>query len=108
MKFPYGTSNFEKIRSEGYFYVDKTRYIEILENTPESSVVILRSRRFGKTLFANMLGCYYDQLHVERFDALFKGTYIHAHPTPRHNSYMILSLNFSGINTQTLLIASIK
>ena len=31
MKFPYGESNFKKIRTQGYFYVDKTRYIEILE-----------------------------------------------------------------------------
>lgn len=102
MKFPYGTSNFEKIRTEGYFYVDKTRYIELLENMPESSVVILRSRRFGKTLFANMLGWYYNQLAAGQFDALFKGTYIHDHPTPKRNAYMILSFNFSGINTQTL------
>jgi hypothetical protein len=56
MKLPYGIANFEKIRTEGYFYVDKTRYIDILENLPESHIVLLRSRRFGKTLFANMLG----------------------------------------------------
>ncbi len=102
MKFPYGTSDFAKIRTEGYFYVDKTRYIEVLENMPESSVVILRSRRFGKTLFANMLGWYYDQLTAGQFDALFKGIYIYDHPTPKRNAYMILSFNFSGINTQTL------
>ena len=70
MRFPYGETNFEKIRSEGYFYVDKTRYIELLENLQASHVVMLRSRRFGKTLFANMLGYYYDQLHADKFDAL--------------------------------------
>ena len=102
MKFPYGISNFEKIRTEGYFYVDKTHYIELLENMPESSVIILRSRRFGKTLFANMLGWYYDRLTAGQFDALFRDTYIHDHPTPKHNTYMMLSFNFSGINTQTL------
>jgi hypothetical protein len=102
MKLSYGVSSFEKLRSEGYFYVDKTKYMEILENLPESCVVLLRPRRFGKTLFANMLGYYYDRLHPEKFDPLFKGTYIHDHPTPKRNSYMILKFNFSGINTETL------
>ena len=102
MKLPYGNANFEKIRTEGYFYVDKTRYIERLEQRPESHVMILRSRRFGKSLFCNMLGWYYDRLHADRFDELFAGTYIGAHPTPKRNSYMMLTFNFSGINTETL------
>jgi len=45
MKFPYGISNFAELRTEGYFYVDKTRYIELLEAAPEKYAVILRSRR---------------------------------------------------------------
>jgi len=102
MKFPYGIANFGKIRSEGYFYVDKTRYIEQLEQLSEIATVVLRSRRFGKTLFANMLGWYYDQRYAERFESLFKGTYIYDHPTPKRGAYMMLTFNFSGINTQTL------
>ena len=102
MKFPYGEANFEKIRSEGYFYVDKTRYIELLEHLQASHVVMLRSRRFGKTLFINMLGYYYDQLRADKFDALFDGLYIHSDPTPKRGSYMVLTFNFSGINTETL------
>ena len=102
MKLSYGVSNFEKLRSEGYFYVDKTAYIEVLENLPETCVVMLRPRRFGKTLFANMLGYYYNRMHSEIFDLLFAGTYIHDHPTPKRNAYMILKFNFSAINTETL------
>lgn len=102
MKLPYGIANFEALRTEGYFYVDKTPYLERLEQRPEKSVILLRSRRFGKTLFCNMLGWYYDRQRAERFEELFSGTYIGAHPTPRRNSYMILSFNFSGINTETL------
>ena len=102
MKLPYGNANFEKIRTEGYFYVDKTRYLELLEQRPESHVMILRSRRFGKSLFCNMLGWYYDRLHAGRFEELFAGTYIGAHPTPKRHSYMMLTFNFSGINTETL------
>lgn len=102
MKFPYGVSNFEKLRTEGYFYVDKTRYIEVLEQLAEDHIVILRSRRFGKTLFANMLGWYYDRLHADQFEKIFKGTYIYDHSTPQRSSYMMLTFNFSGINTETL------
>ena len=102
MKLPYGQANFATIRTEGYYYVDKTRYLEVLEGLPERHVVILRSRRFGKTLFVNMLGYYYDQLCAGQFETLFDGTYIHAHPTPKRNAYMLLTFNFSGINTETL------
>lgn len=102
MKLPYGISNFAQIREDGYFYVDKTAYIELLECLPEVHVVILRSRRFGKTLFVNMLGRYYDQNEADRFDALFRGTYIYAHPTPKRGAYLMLDFNFSGINTETL------
>jgi hypothetical protein len=49
-----------------------------------------------------MLGCYYDRRRKDRFDELFKGTYIHANPTPERGGYMMLTFNFSGINTQTL------
>ncbi len=102
MKLPYGIANFEKVRTEDYFYVDKTRYIELLEHRPESSVMILRSRRFGKSLFCNMLGWYYNRRHADRFEELFAGTYIADHPTPGRSSYMMLTFNFSGINTETL------
>lgn len=102
MKLPYGASNFEQVRTEGYYYIDKTRYIEVLERQPERHIVILRSRRFGKTLFCNMLGWYYDRRHEDRFAELFKGTYIYDHPTSKRHSYLTLTFNFSGINTQTL------
>ncbi|GAK59507.1 hypothetical protein U27_06492 [Candidatus Vecturithrix granuli] len=35
MKLPYGIANFETIRTEDYFYVDKTPYLELLEGLPE-------------------------------------------------------------------------
>ena len=35
LKMPYGISNYEKIVNNGYYYVDKTMYIEKLENLPE-------------------------------------------------------------------------
>lgn len=102
MKFIYGESNFRKLRTEGAWYVDKTRYIDLLEHDPAPHALMLRPRRFGKTLFVNMLGWYYDQRHADLFEPLFTGTYIYDHPTPKRHSYMMLTFNFSGINTETL------
>ncbi len=102
MKLPYGLAGFRKIRQQGYLYIDKTRYIETLEALPESHLVLLRSRRFGKSLFVDLLRCYYDRRAAADFDALFQGLYIHAHPTPRHHAYLILSFDFSAIDTRTL------
>jgi len=94
VKLPYGIASFEKIRTENYFYVDKNRYLRVLEELPESSIMILRSRRFGKTLFCSMLGRYYDRLYAKRFEELFSGTYIYAHPTPKRGTYMVLAFKF--------------
>lgn len=94
-KLPYGESDFQKLREQGFVYVDKTKYIEQLEND-KSFVHYLRPRRFGKSLFTSMLACYYDVAQEDSFDELFKGTYIHDFPTKEKNSYYILNFNFSG------------
>ena len=98
-KIPYGISNFERIRKEKFLYVDKTRFIEKLEAL--SYIIHLRPRRFGKSLFLDMLDTYYDINHADKFDELFSGLAIHEKPTRNKNNYYILRLNFSGIqNTE--------
>lgn len=97
-RIPYGISNFRKIRLENAYYVDRTQYIETLENM-EQYVIFLRPRRFGKSLFIMMLDNYYGIQHHAEFNAIFDGTYIGEHPTPSANQYLILNLHFSGINT---------
>ena len=99
-KMPYGISNYEKIVNDGYYYVDKTMYIEKLENLPETSIMFLRPRKFGKTLFTSVLEYYYDKNKAEKFENLYKDTYIGKNPTKNKNSYCILRFNFSGINTE--------
>lgn len=49
-KLPYGLSDFTLLLKEDYYYVDKTRYIGLLENQPRY-LFLLRPRRFGKSLF---------------------------------------------------------
>lgn len=53
-RIPYEISNFEELRNKGYMYVDKTHYIEILDNYAPYQLFI-RPRRFCKSLFISML-----------------------------------------------------
>ena len=99
-KLPNGVSNYEKLITENYIYVDKTPFIEKLEDVSNPTIMFLRPRKFGKTLFTSTLECYYDKLKVEKFDTLFKDTYIGKNPTQNKNRYCILRFNFSGINTE--------
>ena len=99
-KIIYGESNFKKIKiNNDYFYIDKTNYIETLENLNESFCIFLRPRRFGKSLFLSTLQYYYDENSAEEFDKIFQNTYIGNNPTPLKSSYRILFFEFSGINT---------
>ena len=99
-KLPYGISNYEELVEDGYYYVDKTKYIEGLENIAEKRIMFLRPRKFGKTLFtSSTLENYYDLKKVDKFEELYGETYIGRNPTKLKNSYHILKFNFSGIDT---------
>ena len=98
-KIIYGNSNFRKIKiNNDYLYIDKTNFIEKLENLNEDFVIFLRPRRFGKSLFLSTLHYYYDEHAKGEFEKLFADTYIGKNPTPLKNSYRILFFEFSGIN----------
>ena len=98
-RIPYGQSNFEKVATQNFYYVDKTRSIETLENLSVQFLVFLRPRRFGKSLFVSMLQHYYDCNRKDDFERLFGNTYIGSHPTPLRNHYPVLFFTFSGIRT---------
>ena len=98
-KLPNGVSNYEDIVKENRIYVDKTMYIEKIENLANKTIMFLRPRKFGKTLFTSTLGYYYDKLKKDEFNTLFKDTYIGKNPTENRNRYCILKFNFSGIDT---------
>ena len=101
-KLPNGISNYEKIIEENRIYVDKTMYIEKMEDLADSTIMFLRPRKFGKTLFTSTLECYYDKNRVDKFEKLYGKTYIGKNPTKSKNSYSILRFNFSGISTNTV------
>ena len=97
-RIPYGISNYETLITDNYYYVDKTIYLEKLENCART-IVYLRPRRFGKTLFTSMMQYYYDINSKDKYDTLFKDTYIYNNPTKNINNYYILKFDFSGISS---------
>ncbi len=101
-KLPYGISDFGILVREGYYFVDRTMYIERLESLGERYLFFLRPRRFGKTLLLSVLEHYYGKSHKDDFDWLFGDYYIGKRPTPGANKYLVLKFDFSGINTTTV------
>ena len=95
-RIPYGMMNFAVIRRDDCYYVDKTRFIPIIEDA-DKFFFFIRPRRFGKSLAVSMLQHYYDIAAKDKFDALFGDLYIGKYPTRDRNSYLVLYLNFSGI-----------
>ena len=95
-RIPYGISNFRQVRRDNMYYVDKTMYIERLEQAG-NFLFLIRPRRFGKSLFLNMLCAYYDLARQDEFDTVFDGLYAKEHPTPEKGQYQVLRLDFSRI-----------
>ena len=98
-RIPYGMMNFAVIRRDDCYYVDKTRFIPIIEDA-DKFFFFIRPRRFGKSLTVSMLQHYYDVNARDKFDALFGDLYIGQHPTKDRNSYLVLKLNFSLVSSE--------
>jgi Predicted AAA-ATPase/PD-(D/E)XK nuclease superfamily len=103
IRLPYGKSDYRTLVKEKYFYQDRTSYIEILEEWDTTYLLYLRPRRFGKSLLLSMLQYYYGLQYQKEFDMLFGHTYIGKKTTPLANTYMLLSFDFSSIDTTTEL-----
>ena len=58
-RLPVGIQSFEKIRKDGYLYVDKTDIIWRLANTDNTYNYLSRPRRFGKSLLVDTLEAYF-------------------------------------------------
>ena len=95
-----GMRSLSEIREKNGIYIDKTRFIEELENNAGTNVpVFLRPRRFGKSLTVSMLLNYYDICKKDLFDKNFKGTWIYDHRTPLANSFYVLRFDFSDVSS---------
>lgn len=96
---PYGETDYVTIRKENSYYVDKTAFIPYFE-TAAKYIMFLRPRRFGKTLFMNMLAAYYDVLEKDNYEQNFGGLDIYNHTTPNQGKYMILKFDFSTVDSR--------
>lgn len=99
IKFPYGICDFRAIMEDGFYYVDRTEQIPQLEETGRQ-LLLLRPRRFGKSLLLSMLENYYDVAKADKFEALFGRLAIGKNPTKLHNRYFVLKWDFSAVNPQ--------
>lgn len=95
-RIPYGMQNFEDVIKDDCYYVDKTPFIEDIEEANKYFFYI-RPRRFGKTLTLSMLENYYDVNKKDAFEDIFGKLYIGQNPTPERNQYLVLHLNFAQI-----------
>ena len=95
-RIPYGMQNFEDIIERDCYYVDKTPFIEQIEES-NMYFFFIRPRRFGKTLTLSMLENYYDINKKDKFEEIFGKLYIGQNPTPEHNTYLIIHLNFAEV-----------
>lgn len=97
-RIPYGISDFKQVRKENKYLVDKTMYFERMERAG-NFLFLVRPRRFGKSLFLNMLEAYYDINEKDNFQELFKGMYVAEHPTENRSLYQVLHLDFSLVGS---------
>ena len=93
---PYGVADFELIRRDNLYYVDKTMYLPMLE-AEARNLFFTRPRRFGKSLLINMLHAYYDCNKKDKFEQFFGDLWIGKHPTGLQGKYLVLYLDFSQV-----------
>lgn len=97
-RLPIGIEDFEKIRQEDYYYVDKTGMIgDIIRNGAEATL-FTRPRRFGKSLNMSMLEQFFS---LNGKPELFEGLQIMGEPElcqKYMGQYPVISLSLKGIN----------
>ena len=100
-KLPTGIDDFKKIRSNNYYYVDKSALIEqILENGSEVTL-FTRPRRFGKSLNMSMLQCFFE---IEADSKLFDELYISKNTelcSQHFGKYPVVSISLKGVDAES-------
>ncbi|MDE5930889.1 MAG: AAA family ATPase, partial [Lachnospiraceae bacterium] len=97
-----GNQDFETVRQEGYFYIDKTDFIREWWESGDSVTLITRPRRFGKTLNMSMLEKFFSVNYAGR-GALFQDLRIWENEKYRklQGTYPVLFLSFAGIKERS-------
>ncbi len=97
-----GNQDFEKIRKEGYFYVDKTHFIREWWESGDNVTLITRPRRFGKTLNMSMTEKFFSVDYAGRSD-LFEGLSIWQEEKYHRlqGTYPVMALSFAKVKETT-------
>ena len=99
-QLPYGISDFKQLREENLYYVDKTMYLPVMEDT-DHFLFLIRPRRVGKSIFLSVLRAYYDIKERDNFQSLFEGLWIADHPTENRGRFQVMYFDFSRIGGTT-------
>lgn len=93
-----GVQDFEKIVSNGYFYIDKTNFIKEWWESADEVTLITRPRRFGKTLNMNMLERFWSIKYKGR-GKIFENLFIWGEEKFQklQGTYPVISLSFAGV-----------
>lgn len=97
MKVPYGVADFHRLRSRGQLYVDRTGYVPVVEELGDS-LLFLRPRRFGKSLWLSVLENYYDFRTAKEHEMLFGGLAMGSEPTALAHRFFVMRWDFSKID----------
>ena len=101
-KIPIGIDDFKEIRTENYFYIDKTKLIEDILNDGALVKLLCCPKKFGKTLNMSMLKYFFDIRGAEENRKLFNNLYIENSPLiTKQGKYPIIFLNMKGIEGNT-------
>ena len=97
-----GTQDFEKVRKDNVFYVDKTHFIKEWWENQDDVTLITRPRRFGKTLNMSMLKYFFSGQYGGRGD-LFEGLSVWQDPEyqRQQGSWPVISLSFADVKGTT-------
>ena len=104
-----GIQDFEELRKENYFYVDKTDFIKEWWESGDHTTLIARPRRFGKTLNMSMLEKFFSLEYANRGD-LFEGLSIWKEENYQklQGTYPVISLSFANIKDSSYKMARKK
>ncbi|MDD6629061.1 MAG: AAA family ATPase [Lachnospiraceae bacterium] len=104
-----GIQDFEKIRKNNYFYIDKTHFIKEWWESGDDVTLITRPRRFGKTLTVSMLDYFFSVRNAGK-KSLFEGLSIWQEEKYRElqGTYPVISLSFANIKETNFVSAKKK
>ncbi len=93
-----GVHDFEKLRTNNSFYIDKTSFIQEWWKGRDDVTLITRPRRFGKTLNMSMLNCFFSNKYSDRGE-LFDGLKVWNDTAMREEQekWPVIFLTFAGI-----------